>query len=72
MKKFISNLVDAARRFTGLDFAIFKLYLIAVGILLGAYFSDFFLNYISVVWIIAFVTWFLMLFITFRYYKKRD
>lgn len=53
MRTLINNLMDAAKKYTFWDYAFFKTCLIAVGIILGAYFSQFFLKYISIVWIIA-------------------
>lgn len=35
------------------DFALFKIYIFAVGILVGAYFAPFWLTHISVVWVVA-------------------
>ena len=55
MSNFIKNMTDAARKFTAGDFAIFKIYLVAVGVLIALYFSDFFLRYITIVWIVAVV-----------------
>ena len=56
MGNFIKNALHAVRQFTVVDFGVFKIYLVCVGILFGAYFSTFFLQYISVVWIIAIIT----------------
>lgn len=53
MSNIIKKLMNAARYFTVADFTIFKLYLLSAGILLGAYFSSFFLNCITLFWIIA-------------------
>lgn len=70
MSNIIQNLVNAAHRFTAVDFAIFKICLIAIGILLGAYFSPFFLCCIPVVWIIAILAWVIMIVQVVRYYRK--
>ena len=56
MGNIIKNALHAVRQFTVVDFGVFKIYLVCVGILFGAYFSTFFLQYIAVVWIIAIVT----------------
>lgn len=70
MKNFINKLVNAAHQFTGLDFAIFKICLLTIGILLGAYFSVFFLKYISIIWVVAIVTWCILIIKVIRYYKR--
>ena len=76
MANFISNMTDAARKFTTVDFGIFKIYLVAVGILLGLYFGDFLLKYITIVWIVAVVTLIFILAKLIRYScnccKKKD
>ena len=56
MCNFINMLMNAMRKFTVVDFGIFKIYLVAVGVLLGTYFSTFFVKHISVVWTVAVVT----------------
>lgn len=70
MGNLIKNLIKAAHQFNAVDFATFKICLIAIGILLGAYFSDFFMEYISVVAVIAIITFGVLLMQTVRYYKK--
>ncbi len=70
MKTLLNRLMDAAHRFTAMDFAIFKICLLCMGILLGAYFSSFFHAYIVIVWIVFVVTWLSMLFLVGRYMKK--
>ncbi len=70
MSNAIKNLVNTARRFTAADFAVFKICLLAVGILLGAYFSAFFLKYITVVWIAAAITALTLIIQVIRYFKR--
>lgn len=76
MCNFIKSMRDSARKFTVLDFGVFKIYLIAIGILLGLYFSDFFLENITIVWIVAVVALIFMLVQLIRYScsccKKKD
>ncbi len=72
MSNLIKNLVNAARRFSGMDFAIFKVCLLTIGILLGAYFSDFFTKYILEVWIIAIAAWIILMGQIVRHYKSRN
>lgn len=61
MSTLLNRMIQAARRFTVVDFTIFKLCLLAFGILLGAYLSAFFLTNIGLVWILAFVFWIYMI-----------
>lgn len=53
MANFAKRMLGATRKYTIADFGILKLSLISVGILLGLYFGDFLLKYITTVWIIA-------------------
>ncbi len=55
MKKFVERVVASANQFTAFDFALFKIYLFAVGILVGAYFAPFWLVRIHLIWIVAIV-----------------
>lgn len=53
MSKIINKMVDAARKYSAFDFAIFKITLILVGIILGTYLWEFFVQYINITWILA-------------------
>ncbi len=53
MKNFIKRIEMAARGFCAADYALFKIYMVAVGVLLGAYFAEFFLAHIVWVWVVA-------------------
>ncbi len=53
MKKFLEKIHRSANQFSMVDFALFKIYIFAVGILVGAYFAPFWLTHISVVWVVA-------------------
>jgi len=57
MSNLITSLLKAARQFTIVDFGAFKICLLSIGILLGTYFSNFFSANISIIWIIAIITW---------------
>ncbi len=57
MKSFIYGMLTKAQKFNLLDFAFFKTTLIFLGILLGAYFSDFFRENIIIVWLIFLVSY---------------
>lgn len=70
MSTFVKKLLDAARTFTALDFAIFKICLLAIGVLLGAYFSQFFLEYIDFVWMIAILTWVFLMVRIARFFRR--
>lgn len=70
MSNFIKNLIESAHHFTGLDFAVFKICLISIGILLGSYFSCFFMQYTLIVWVIAVISLVWLLNKTMQYYKN--
>lgn len=70
MKKLILRLLEAARHYTAVDFGIFKICLLSVGILLGTYWAKFFLKYRSIVWIIAILALVIVLIETIRYMKR--
>lgn len=70
MGNVIKNLIEAARHFTGSDFAIFKICLLSIGILLGSYFSSFFMQYTLIVWVVAVITLVWLINQTIRYYRK--
>lgn len=61
MIQLINQLLSAARGFTVGDFFTLKMLLCCTGILLGMYFSDFFLNYKTIVWIATIILWVIML-----------
>lgn len=50
--KYIDRLLNAARKYSVWDFGWFKVALFSLGILFGAYFYRFFMNYITVIWVI--------------------
>lgn len=57
MKRIIEYLLSAVRKFTVCDFAVLKLFLCIVGILLGMYFHEFFRSFEIWVWGIAVILW---------------
>lgn len=57
MKKLIEFALGKASKFGILDYGIFKLCLFTLGVIFGAYFSSFFLEYISIVWILFIVSY---------------
>ncbi len=52
MSDYINGLLEKTQKFGLLDFAIFKVSLIFLGIILGIYLSDFFADYLGLVWVI--------------------
>jgi len=52
MRAFIKRLYKAARQYTIADYACLKTALFTLGLLLGAYFSRFILNYAALLWVI--------------------
>lgn len=67
MKDFITSITNAARKFNPLDYAIFKICMISIGIILGTYLSSFFIKFITVMWIIVLVTCIYVMFQLLRY-----
>jgi len=49
---FIERVLSSIGRYTAWDFAFLKITLVSLGILLGTYFADFFLNYTVLLWVI--------------------
>lgn len=62
--------MNAARKFTAADFAVFKICLLTIGILLGTYFSSFFIEYITIIWIIAAIAYAILMIQVIRYCRK--
>lgn len=56
MKNLINRLMQIVRQFSVMDFAVFKVVLIAIGVILGVLFFNFFSAYFSTVCIILAVT----------------
>ena len=65
MKNMIAKLMDKARNFSILDYAIFKTVLLSAGILIGAYFSSFIMGVIWLVWIILAASYSYLFYICF-------
>lgn len=55
MKNPITTLLGIGQRFSALDFGVFKVLLLCIGIVLGITFLKFFLTYRLVVWILLLV-----------------
>ncbi len=56
MRERIKQVMLAVKEYSFWDYVWFKIGLISSGIILGAYFSTFFLDYIFIVWIIFVAT----------------
>lgn len=67
MKEFINQVLKSARNYTVWDYGILKISLTSLGILLGTYFSQFFIKNILWVWIVYLISF---IFITFKTFKK--
>ena len=66
MKEFINKALMSARNYTVWDYGILKISLISLGILLGTYFSQFFIKNILWVWIVYLISFIFILFKTFK------
>lgn len=70
MTNVIKKMINAAHNFKAMDFAVFKICLLSVGILLGTYFSIFFQNYITLIWVVAVLTWVILIIQVYLYLGK--
>ena len=72
MKGFIDKALNAARSYNLWDFGCLKITLIAFGILIGAYFASFFIQYIGIVWAIFILSYIWVMYKTFfKYWDKK-
>jgi small multidrug resistance family-3 protein len=55
----------AARKFSVVDYACFKITLLSLGILIGAYFSEFFLSQTIFLWFVFIVSYLWIMYRTF-------
>ena len=65
MSAFIQKALNAARKYTVMDYACLKITLLSFGILLGAYFAQFFLSYTSFLWVVFIVSFLWIMYRTF-------
>ncbi|AOR22737.1 hypothetical protein [Clostridium taeniosporum] len=70
MKKLVNKLLGAAKKYTVLDYGFLKITLISLGILVGTYFSNFFSNYTSLLWIIFIISYIWIIYRTFIKHKN--
>jgi small multidrug resistance family-3 protein len=57
MRDFIEKAMNATRKYTVLDFAVLKLCLMSIGVLLGLNYRKLFKRHIHVVWGVAIVSY---------------
>ena len=65
MKKLIDYFMGKARKFTLLDYSMFKVALFSAGLLVGLYFKSFFGNYLSAIWVIFLVSYVFLMYSVF-------
>ncbi len=71
MKKLIGTVLGSTKQYTVWDFGLLKVCLVSIGILLGVYFSEFFLSYLSIVWVIFTASYIFIMYKTFvKYFRK--
>ncbi len=71
MQKWMREIFKSTKQYTMWDFSVLKICLVSIGILLGIYFSNFFVSYIFAVWLIAIGSYVMIMYKTFvKYYGK--
>ena len=70
MRELINRSLRAAKNYSLWDFACLKITLLSLGILIGAYFAEFFLSHTSLIWIIFIVSYILIMYRTFINHKN--
>jgi small multidrug resistance family-3 protein len=65
MNTLIQRVLKAAGKYTVMDYAGLKIALLSLGILLGAYFSNFFLNHTAFLWVVFIVSYVWIMYRTF-------
>lgn len=65
MFDFIKKIIGAANKYTLWDYFCLKTTVLSLGILMGTYFSDFFMNYALFLWAILLVTYVCIIYRTF-------
>ena len=69
MSQLINRALRAAKKYTLWDYACFKITLVSLGILIGAYFAESFLSHTLLLWIIFLVSYLCIMFRTFITHK---
>lgn len=65
MLKFIDRIIKAANRYTFWDYFFLKTTVLFFGILIGTYFSSFFINHTLLLWLVFLVTYVYIMYRTF-------
>ncbi|MFA6807661.1 MAG: hypothetical protein WCR27_01585 [Eubacteriales bacterium] len=65
MLTLVKRMLKAAKEYTLFDFACIKVALLSFGLLIGAYFSKFFLNHTFFLWVAFILTYLWVLYRTF-------
>ena len=65
MFDFIKKIIGTANKYTLWDYFCLKTTVFSLGILMGTYFSDFFMNYTLFLWAILLVTYVCIIYRTF-------
>lgn len=71
MMNFTERVMRAAKKYTVWDFACLKITLLSLGILIGAYFADFFLAYAVILWPVFIFSYIWIMYKTFIKYMGR-
>jgi len=67
---FIQRIMKAAKKYTTIDFACLKIAVLSFGILLGGYFSAFFLDHTFFLWIVFLISFLWIMYRTFVRHMK--
>lgn len=65
MITFFLKALNAARKYTLMDFGCLKIAVLSCGILLGAYFASFFMNIVGIVWVVFILSFLWIIYRTF-------
>lgn len=65
MKTLIERLLEAGHKYTVMDFGCLKITLFFCGILVGTYFSNYFLNHTLFLWIVFILSYLWIMYRTF-------
>ncbi len=71
MLPIIERSLEAARKFTFWDFFLMKTGLISLGVLLGAYLSNWFIPRIAIVWLVFILSYIWTMYRTFAHHMKK-
>ena len=69
MSELINRALRATKKYTLWDYACLKITLVSLGLLIGAYFAEFFLSHTLLLWIIFLFSYFRIMFRTFIAHK---